>query len=64
MNIKMYSPIVTAGGGESVKKNFAWSAGPVIKMNIALITARAPANLVLPSQIETSPMMGLIIPLL
>jgi hypothetical protein len=38
----MYSPAVTAGGGGTVKKNFAWSAGAVKKRSAASITAKMP----------------------
>jgi hypothetical protein len=51
--------VVTAGGGETVKKNNAWSAGAVRKMNAAPITAKTPANLVLRSHSKTSPASGI-----
>ncbi|MBZ2166724.1 hypothetical protein [Methanobacterium spitsbergense] len=54
----MNSPAVTAGGGEIVKKNRAWSAGAVMNMNTASITAKTPASLGLRSHIETSPASG------
>ena len=57
--IRMNSPSVTAGGGEAVKKNNAWSAGAVRKMSAAPITAKTPANLVLRSHSKTSPASGI-----
>ena len=51
----MYSPAVTAGGGVTVKKNNAWSAGAVRNRRVALITAKTPASLGLRSHSETSP---------
>ncbi len=38
-----YSPIVTAGGGGTVKKNSAWSAGAMRNRSAALITAKTAA---------------------
>ena len=57
--IRMNSPSVTAGGGETVKKNNAWSAGGVRNMNAAPITAKTPANLVLRIHSKTSPASGI-----
>jgi hypothetical protein len=57
--IKMNSPSVTAGGGEIVKKTNAWSAGAVMKMSAAPITAKTPANFVLRSHSKTSPASGI-----
>lgn len=57
--INMNSPSVTAGGGETVKKNNAWSAGGVRNMSAAPITAKTPANLVFRSHSKTSPASGI-----
>ena len=57
--IRMNSPAVTAGGGETVKKNNAWSAGAVRNISAASITAKTPANLGLRSHSETSPARGI-----
>jgi hypothetical protein len=57
--IRMYSPAVTAGGGGTVKKNFAWSAGAVRKRNTASITAKTPASFGLLNISETSPATGI-----
>jgi len=54
--------MVTAGGGATVKKNRAWSAGAVRKSSTASITARTPASLGLRSHTETSPIRGSNIP--
>ncbi|MHB8793342.1 MAG: hypothetical protein ACYC6O_08405 [Thermoleophilia bacterium] len=54
----MNSPAVTAGGGGTVKKNFAWSAGAIRKVNAASITAKTPATFGLLSSRETSPKSG------
>ena len=56
--IRTYSPAVTAGGGETVKKKSAWSAGAVRKRSAASITAKTPASLGLRSHSETSPASG------
>lgn len=56
--ISIYSPKVTAGGGDTVKKNSAWSAGAVKKMSIASVTASNPVSLGFLSHIETSPARG------
>ena len=50
---------VTAGGGKILKKESAWSAGAVMNMNTASITAKTPASLGLLSHIETSPASGI-----
>jgi hypothetical protein len=55
----MYSPAVTAGGGGTVKKNLAWSAGAVRKRSAASITAKTPASLGLRRNSETSPASGI-----
>ncbi|MGB8232915.1 MAG: hypothetical protein WCE60_02885 [Methanobacterium sp.] len=55
----MNSPTVTAGGGETVKKNNAWSAGAVRNISVAPITAKTPANLGLRSHSETIPTRGI-----
>ena len=57
--IRTNSPTVTAGGGETVKKNSAWSAGAVRKMSAAPITAKTPASLGLRRYSETSPTSGI-----
>jgi hypothetical protein len=59
MKIKMNSPMVTAGGGETVKKNNAWSAGGVRNMSAAPITAKTPASLGLRRYNEISPASGI-----
>ena len=56
--IRMYSPTVTAGGGETGKKNSAWSAGAVRKRSTASITAKMPASLGLRSHSEIKPAIG------
>jgi hypothetical protein len=58
-NIRMYSPTKTAGGGVTLKKNFAWSAGGTRKLNEALITAKTPASFVLRKNSETNPASGI-----
>ncbi len=45
IKMRMYSPMVTAGGGGTVKKNRAWSAGGTRKLSEAPMTASTPANL-------------------
>ncbi len=57
--MRMYSPAVTAGGGGTVKKNFAWSAGAVKNRSAASITAKTPASFGLRSSSETSPASGI-----
>jgi hypothetical protein len=59
MKIRMNSPMVTAGGGETVKKNSAWSAGGVRKLSAPPITAKTPASLGLRSHSEISPTSGI-----
>lgn len=58
IKIKTNSPIVTAGGGATLKKNFAWSAGAVRKSRAASITAKTPASLGLRKS-ETNPAIGI-----
>src|SRR4030081_260535 len=58
-NIRMYSPIKTAGGGGIVKKNLAWSAGGGRKENEASITAKTPASFALRRNSETKPASGI-----
>ena len=53
----MNSPIVTAGGGATLKKNFAWSAGAVKNRSAPPIIAKTPANLGLRNR-ETKPAIG------
>ena len=57
--INTNSPIVTAGGGETEKKNSAWSAGAIRKMSTASITATTPANLVFLNHNKTIPARGI-----
>lgn len=57
--IRMYSLAVTAGRGETVKKNNAWSAIAVRKRSVAPINAKIPASLCLRSHRETSPASGI-----
>src|SRR6266550_5501264 len=58
-NIRMYSPIKTAGGGGIVKKNLAWSAGGRRKESEASITAKTPASFALRRNSETNPASGI-----
>src|SRR5438270_7787062 len=58
-NIRMYSPIKTAGGGGIVKKKLAWSAGGRRKENEASITAKTPASFALRGNTETNPASGI-----
>ncbi len=59
IKIRMNSPMVTAGGGETVKKKSAWSAGGVRKFSDAPITANTPARLGLRRYSETNPIRGI-----
>ncbi len=56
--MRMYSPAVTAGGGGTVKKNIAWSAGAVRKRSAPLITAKTPASLGIRNN-KTRPAIGI-----
>ena len=60
--IRMNSPIVTASGGETVKKNKAWSAGAVKNMNITSMTAKIPAILVFVATMKPDLQVESIIP--
>ncbi|MGB7969140.1 MAG: hypothetical protein WCF28_06140 [Methanobacterium sp.] len=57
--ININSPIVTASGGETEKKNSAWSAGAIRKMSTASITAIIPANLVFLNHNKAIPARGI-----
>ena len=57
--INTNSPIVTAGGGETEKKNSAWSASAMRKMSTASITAINPASLVFLNHNKASPARGI-----
>lgn len=59
MKIKINSPSVTAGGGDTVKKYNAWSAGAVRNMRAAPITAKTPAALFFLSHTKTTPASGI-----
>src|SRR6202162_861139 len=58
-NIRMYSPMKTAGGGVVVEKNLAWAAGGVREENEASITAKKPASFALRRNSETNPASGI-----
>src|SRR5208283_5472483 len=57
--MRIYSPAVTAGGGGTVKKTSAWSAGAVRKLSTAPMTARTPATFGLRNSSKTSPAIGI-----
>src|SRR3984893_5261060 len=58
-NIRMYSPMKTAGGGGGGEKNFAWAAGGMRELSEAPITAKTPASFALRKNSETNPASGI-----